>query len=99
MGCDELEDCVSTTLDGIKKDANLPCIAQIDTESQKYHIEKLIIVRLEQYKAYVALQIMLAEDGSLEIGRIGLDYFDIRNKAELIGDAQNPLLNLLLQKP
>merc|ERR1719461_2507688 len=61
ISCDELEDSVSTTLDTTKEDANLPCIAQIDTASRKYHIEKLIIVRLEQYKAYVALHIMLTE--------------------------------------
>jgi len=54
--------CFSKSLDVMKDDAILPCIAQIDTESQMYHIEKLIFVRLPKHDAYVALQIMLAED-------------------------------------
>merc|ERR1712190_438978 len=49
-------------------------------------------------KAQVAVQIMLAGDGTLKIGRIGLDYFDICNKANLIGDAsQYSMLDRLLQ--
>lgn len=66
--------------------------------SDRYHIEKLLPVYLHEYDAYVVLQIMLRPNGSLKITRIGLDYFDICNKANLIGDAsQNQILNMLQQ--
>merc|ERR1719411_1190783 len=76
----------------------LPCIAQIDSKKCRYHIEKLLPVYLYQYNAHVLLQVMLKANGSLKITSIGLDFIDICNKANLIGDAsQHPILNLLRQ--
>merc|ERR1719411_1591515 len=76
----------------------LPCIAQIDSKKCRYHIEKLLPVYLYQYNAHVLLQVMLKENGSMKITSIGLDFIDICNKANLIGDAsQHPILNLLRQ--